>query len=62
VTVAAFKTLDISKHTEQFIITTLRAAKALSISLIVAMDGHVVGPVPQGTVTFHEGFKAVGKT
>ena len=29
VTVAAFKTLEISNHTEQFIIAALRAAEAL---------------------------------
>jgi putative acetyltransferase len=34
VTVAAFKTLEISNHTEQFIIEALRAAKALSVSLV----------------------------
>jgi len=33
VTIAAFKTLEISNHTEQFIIKALRAAKALTISL-----------------------------
>jgi putative acetyltransferase len=32
-TVAAFKTLEISNHTEQFTIAALRAAKALTISL-----------------------------
>src|SRR5512134_3452100 len=31
VTVAAFKTLAISNHTEQFIIEALRAAKALTV-------------------------------
>ena len=33
-TVAAFQTMEISNHTEQFIITALRAAKALPISLV----------------------------
>jgi putative acetyltransferase len=33
ITVAAFKTLAISNHTEQFIIAALRAAKALTVSL-----------------------------
>ncbi len=41
VTVAAFKTLKISHHTEQFIIAALRAAKALTISLV----GYGLGPV-----------------
>ena len=35
VTIAAFKTLEISNHTEeQFIIEALRAAKALTVSLV----------------------------
>ena len=34
VTVAAFKTLAISRHTEQFIVAALRAAKALTVSLM----------------------------
>ena len=55
VTVAAFKTLDISNHTEQFIITALRAAKALTISLVAEMDGHVVGHVAFTPVTISDG-------
>ena len=34
VTVAAFKTLEISNHTEQFIIAALRAVNALTVSLV----------------------------
>ena len=60
VTMAAFKTLEISNHTEQFIIEALRAAKALTVSLVAEVDGRVIGHIPQGTVTFHEGFKADG--
>ncbi len=33
VTIAAFKTLEISNHTEQFIIEAIRAAKGLTVSL-----------------------------
>lgn len=44
VTVAAFKTLEISSHTEQFIIEALRAAEALMVSLVAEVDGRVVGP------------------
>jgi putative acetyltransferase len=55
VTVAAFKTLDISNHTEQFIITALRAAKALTISLVAEMDGQVVGHVAFSPVTISDG-------
>jgi putative acetyltransferase len=41
VTVAAFATLEISGHTEQFIVAALRAAKALSVSLIAEIYGRV---------------------
>ena len=45
VTIAAFKTLDISNHTEQFIIEALRTAGALTISLIAEIDGRVIGHI-----------------
>ena len=43
VTMAAFETLEISHHTEQFIIEALRAAKALAVSLVAELDGRVIG-------------------
>ena len=43
VTVAAFETLAVSQHTEQFIIAALRAAKALTVSLVAEVDGRVIG-------------------
>ena len=39
VTVAAFRTLAISNHTEQFIIEALRAANALTVSLVAEQIG-----------------------
>jgi len=42
VTIAAFNTLAISNHTEQFIIAALRDAKALAISLVAEVDGRCV--------------------
>lgn len=45
VTLAAFKTLEISNHTEQFIIGALRAADALTISLVAELDGRVIGHI-----------------
>jgi putative acetyltransferase len=45
VTVAAFKALEISNHTEQFIVSALRAAKALSVSLVAELDGRVIGHI-----------------
>jgi putative acetyltransferase len=55
VTVAAFKTLAISNHTEQFIIAALRAAKALTISLVAEVDERVVGHVAFSPVRISDG-------
>jgi len=55
VTAAAFKTLDISNQTEQFIITALRAANALTISLVAEMDGRVVGHIAFSPLTITDG-------
>ena len=55
VTIAAFRTLPISHHTEQFIINALRAANALTLSLVAEMDGRVVGHVAFSPVTISDG-------
>lgn len=55
VTVAAFKTLQISNHTEQFIIEALRAAKALTLSLVAEVDGRVVGHIAFSPVAISDG-------
>ena len=55
VTVAAFKTLEISNHTEQFIVEALRANNALTVSLIAEVDEHVVGHVAFSPVTISDG-------
>ena len=55
VTVAAFKTLEISNHTEQFIIETLRATKALTVSLVAELDGRVIGHIAFSPVTISDG-------
>jgi putative acetyltransferase len=55
VTVAAFKTLEISNHTEQFIIEALRAAKALTLSLVAEVDGRVAGHIAFSPVTLSDG-------
>jgi putative acetyltransferase len=55
VTVAAFTTLEISNHTEQFIIDALRAAKALTVSLVAELDGRVVGHIAFSPVTISDG-------
>jgi putative acetyltransferase len=55
VTVAAFNTLEISNHTEQFIIEALRAAKALAISLVAEMNGRVIGHIAFSPLTISDG-------
>lgn len=55
VTVAAFSTLKISNHTEQFIIEALRAARALTLSLVAEVDGRVVGHIAFSPVTISDG-------
>ena len=55
VTIAAFKTLEISNHTEQFIIEALRAAKALTVSLVAEMDGRVMGHIAFSPVAISDG-------
>ena len=54
VTIAAFQNLPISNHTEQFIINALRAANALTISLVAEIDGRVVGHIAFSPVTISD--------
>ncbi len=55
VTVAAFQTLAISNHTEQFIIEALRAARALTVSLVAELGGRVIGHIAFSPVTISDG-------
>jgi len=55
VTIAAFQTLEIGNHTEQFIVGALRAAQALSVSLVAEIDGRVVGHIAFSPVTVSDG-------
>jgi len=55
VTIAAFRTLPISNHTEQFIIKALRAADALTISLVAETEGRIVGHIAFSPVTISDG-------
>ena len=55
VTEAAFRTLAISGHTEQFIIEALRTAGALTISLVATLNGTVVGHLAFSPVTMSDG-------
>lgn len=55
VTAAAFLTLGISRHTEQFIIAALRAAGALTVSLVAEGEGRVIGHIAFSPVTISDG-------
>ena len=55
VTIEAFRTLEISNHTEQFVIEALRAAKALTLSLVAELDGRVVGHIAFSPVSISDG-------
>lgn len=55
VTLAAFKSLAISQHTEQFIINALREADALTVSLVADIDGQVVGYIAFSPVMISDG-------
>jgi putative acetyltransferase len=55
VTIAAFKTLEISNHTEQFIVEALRAAKALTVSLVAEVNGRITGHIAFSPVTISDG-------
>jgi len=55
ITIAAFKTLAISCHTEQFIIAALRRADALTLSLVAEVDGKILGHIAFSPVTMSDG-------
>src|SRR5512136_1422768 len=55
VTVAAFESMEISNHTEQFVIEALRLAGALTLSLVAEVDGRVVGHIAFSPVTISDG-------
>nr|WP_238974621.1 N-acetyltransferase [Pelodictyon luteolum] len=55
VTLEAFKSLEISNHTEQFIIAELRRSKALTLSLVAEADGRVIGHIAFSPLGISEG-------
>lgn len=55
VTIAAFRNHPISQNTEQFIVTALRAAKALTVSLVAEIDGLVAGHIAFSPVIISDG-------
>jgi putative acetyltransferase len=55
VTIAAFRTLELSNQTEQYIIEALRAARALTVSLVAEVDARVTGHIAFSPVTISDG-------
>jgi putative acetyltransferase len=55
VTIAAFADLDISGHTEQYVIRALRDADALTVSLVAELDGRIVGHLALSPVAMSDG-------
>ena len=55
VTAAAFKNLEVSNQTEQFIIEALRSAGALKLSLVAELDGQVIGHIAFSPVSISDG-------
>ena len=55
ITKAAFATCPHGEHTEQFIINALRAAGALTVSLVAQIDRNVVGHVAFSPVAISDG-------
>ena len=57
ITKLAFENHPYSDNTEQFIINALRAAGALTISLVAEIDGKIVGHIAFSPVNFSDGSK-----
>jgi putative acetyltransferase len=55
VTKAAFENHPHSNHTEQYIVNALRAANALTVSLVAEVGGKVVGHIAFSPVTISDG-------
>jgi predicted N-acetyltransferase YhbS len=62
VTAAAFRNAAHSSHTEQFIVKALRAAGALTVSLVAEVDGAVIGHVAASPISIsgHSGWHGLG--
>ena len=55
VTIAAFREAEHTSHNEQDIVRALRAADALTVSLVAEMDSNVVGHVATSPVSIADG-------
>jgi putative acetyltransferase len=57
VTEEAFRSMEISSHTEQFVIQALRTANALTVSLVADLNGQVIGHIAFSPVSISDGTK-----
>lgn len=55
ITATAFATLEVSDQTEQYVIDALRAAGALTLSLVAELDNRVVGHIAFSPVEMSDG-------
>lgn len=55
ITIAAFKNHPISSQTEQYIVSALRSAQALCLSLVAEVDGRAAGHIAFSPVTISDG-------
>lgn len=55
VTIAAFASLSIGNHTEQFIVEALRAAGTLTVSLVAELEGRIVGHIAFSPLAVSDG-------
>jgi putative acetyltransferase len=58
ITISAFEKMEISQQTEHFIISALRKAAALSLSIVAESDGLVVGHIAFSPVSISDGTEA----
>ncbi len=55
ITIAAFKDMQISDQTEHHIVKALRAADALTISLVAEIEGEIIGHIAFSPITISDG-------
>ncbi len=54
-TQAAFKDIEYSSHTEQFIVNALRSSQQLTISLVAEYEGQIIGHIAFSPVSISDG-------
>jgi putative acetyltransferase len=54
-TQAAFKDIEYSSHTEQFIVNALRDSQQLTVSLIAEYEGQIIGHIAFSPVSISDG-------